>query len=283
MKYTDLLSVLKAANKLKPDYNVISDNLRKIKDEYRNLGDQDQLKLAWCFEQVVDIHSHYLTAFEKLKAENYYEAWREFETIEITGGNLARHFSVNDNTYHLKFILDTISKYQKLYPYKVFLSPEILELEKKCSICDKIVSIRNGCGHHVGEIYNGEICYRIVTKMELLGVAIVKSPLQKYSVAFAHDERTGGTIDNYNYSVIKYLVERLNDPFELWDFELQTRKFPQEHFNMYSANSICPCGSGEYYVKCCKNKDFVELPHYEFIFKESKPEILLHGAVSFQK
>ena len=46
------------------------------------------------------------------------------------------------------------------------MSPEILEKKVRCNICNSIVSMRNHCGHLIGEIYNGELCVRSVEDME---------------------------------------------------------------------------------------------------------------------
>jgi hypothetical protein len=67
--------------------------------------------------------------------------------------------------------------------------------KKKCSVCDKDVSIRNPCGHFVGEIYNGEMCFRIVTEVKVLGMSLVENPGNKFYVMFIQDEKTGKQTD----------------------------------------------------------------------------------------
>ncbi len=145
------------------------------------------------------------------------------------------------------------------------MSPEILEHEKKCNICGRVISIRKPCNHEVGEIYNGDMCCRIVTKMNFLGISMVESPVLKYSVPFIDTEKTGEFVDHYNYSLLEYLIEMLLNPFEDWSFKLTSKIYPHSHYENHSRNDKCPCGSGAKYKKCCLQKDGVELPHYEFV------------------
>jgi hypothetical protein len=153
----------------------------------------------------------------------------------------------------------------------LYLSPEIVEHEKKCNICGKIVSIRNPCGHEVGEIYNGEMCLRIVTKLDFLGISFVESPVQKYSVPFIKDEKTGQTADHYDYSLLRYLIKSLISPFDPWDVNWTKRRHPHSKFPNLGRNDKCPCGSGKKYRKCCLNEEGVLMPHCEFIFSNPPP------------
>lgn len=227
--------------------------------------DQRSAKEIWCLEQVLYIQQGYLNAFKLLKSGNYFNAWKEFENIEIKLQFLAPHMDINSDEYYLLFIKNHIKRYQSLYPYKIFMSPEILEHEKVCSVCNKRISIRNPCGHEVGEIYNGEMCYRIVTKCDVLGISFVESPLQKYSVPFLTDGKTEELKDHYNYKLIENLVKELKSPFDDWDVEIKQVIHPHETFADIGRNDKCPCGSGEKYKKCCLLKDGVTMPHYEFI------------------
>jgi len=160
-----------------------------------------------------------------------------------------------------------------LFPYKLFFSPEIIEHEKKCNICGKIISIRNPCGHEVGEIYNGEMCIRIVTKAEFISISLVESPLQKYSVPFMTDPKTGKTVDHYDYSLLENLLKILKSPFDEWDYKKTTKMYPHSKFKHIGRNENCPCGSGKKYKQCCLKREGVTLPHYEFHL----PESLLKG------
>lgn len=250
----------------------IKNSLKDIKAQKVNEKDEDGAKFIWCLEQIASIQEKYLDGYEKLTSGKYYDAWCVFEKCELSLGFLKPHFPLRNNEYSLSFIHKHILQYQSLYPYKLFLSPEILEHEKKCNICEKVVVIRNPCGHEVGEIYNGEMCCRIVTKMDLLSISFVESPVQKYSVPFTKDDITGETVDHYDYSLLKYLIDKLlQSPFDSWDINWTKKYHPHEKFTGVGRNEKCPCGSGAKYKKCCLNKEGVLMPHCEFIL-ENPPE-----------
>ena len=199
-----------------------------------------------------------------MKQNNFYEAWCILEQCEICSSFLHPHFSYRYDEFYLNFIDKQVKQYQSLFPYKIFLSPEFLELEKQCTICGQVVSIRNHCGHRVGEIYNGEMCCRKITKLELLGTAFVESPLQRYSIPFLTDKKTNEKQDHYNYNLIKYLISKLKSPFVEWQALKTEKLYPHSKFNNLGRNDKCPCGSGKKYKKCCLEKLGVLMPHYAF-------------------
>ena len=226
-------------------------------------GDEVAAKFCWCLETSIDVHTQFINSFNEIKNGNYYQAWCLLERVEISIENLARHFLGKFKEYNLSLVDKLTKQWQRLYPYKIFMSPEFLKTEKKCSICDQVIRIRHGCGHRVGEIYGGELCLRIVTKSEVLGISMVENPVQKYSVPFLRDSKTGETRDQYNYSLVRFVIERLTNPFDDWNCKWTTKDFPQSRFRCVGRNELCPCGSGRKFKKCCSHKSTVTLPHLE--------------------
>ncbi len=255
--------------------NHIIDILKNIKAQAVQKNDQETAKQVWCYEKIANIQHTYLSAFSKMKEEGYYDAWCLLERVEIELNSLMRHYVVDgDDIYQLKFIEKHTEQFQTLFPYKLFLSPAYLYIEKKCSICDKIVSIREPCGHKKGEIYNGEECLHVITKFEILEVSIVPNPVQKYSVLFLKDSETNEQIDHYDYSLVKYAIDGLRNPFDPWDVRWTKIRQPHSLFQHVDRNDKCPCGSGKKYRKCCLKKSGVLRPHVEFLFHVPPPENL---------
>jgi hypothetical protein len=249
--------------------------LASLKAKAVDANDQAEAKWIWCLEQIVEIQDKYIEAFHKLKTDKFYEAWCSFERVELELLFLSWHFQDPDGEFHVPFIARHTSRYQSIFPYKLFMSPELLEEEKTCTICNQVISIRNPCGHRVGEIYNGEMCSRRVTKAKILGMAIVHNPVQKYSVPFLSESSGDGKKDHYNYSVVKYLIQRLESPFHEWEVEWTKRRHPHSRFSHIGRNDPCPCESGKKYKKCCLLEEGVLRPHCQFIFHVSPPEHLL--------
>lgn len=230
--------------------------------------DQESAKQIWIRETITNIHKCYCRAFHLLQNRDYYEGWCQLERVEIEFGFLRRHFVYDDNPFNLKFIEKATRNLQVLFPYKLFGSSEILKIKKQCSICAKEISIRNPCGHVIGEIYDGEMCQRIVTEAKLLAVSIVENPGNKYSVLFLDANKEQGKKDPYHYETIDYLLSLVNSPYEYWDLELQERFFPKSDYENLTKKDSCPCGSGKDYGDCCHSQEGVRGFHYNFMISE---------------
>ncbi|OWP85332.1 YecA family protein [Flavobacterium davisii] len=246
------------------DLKLLQEQIQVIKEEALLVNDQHIAKECWIAQSILQIHFQYREAFDYLRKKEYYKAWCELERVEIEFHDLKRHFDTKTNSYGLYKIEKGLRNLQILYPYKLFGSVELLKKKKKCSVCDKEISIRRPCGHLVGEIYNGEICHRIVTDVEVLGMALVQDPGNKFSVMFIKDE-TGNQTDHYNYYPLEYLFSVVNDPYEDWDLEISERYVKESDFKC-GRNDKCECGSGLKFKKCCLKTIGNTYPHYVFLF-----------------
>lgn len=249
-----------------PTQGAVREALAQFKRTAIAAGSQEEAKRLWCMEQSLAVQEHYLQAFRHLHAGEFYEAWCEFERTEIEVAALERHEQASWQDFRLDFIQTYTSKWQALFPYKMFYSPELLHIEKQCSVCKRPVLPRSFCGHRVGEIYDGELCYRTITKLEMLGISLVDAPEQKYSVLFLTDEKTGKRRDHYRYDLVQYAIKALREPFDGWDVERSSRRQPHSRFSDVGRNDPCPCDSGMKYKQCCLPEAGVLQPHFEFTF-----------------
>lgn len=254
-----------------PEAERIREALAQVKSSRVEAGDQAGAKQVWCLEQAIEARSRYAEAFHLLKAEDYYEGWCALERAEISLSFLERHVPVADTPTLPGLISKLIGQYQQIFPYAVFFSPEFIVERAECTICGAARGLRTGCGHRVGEIYDGEMASRRITSARFVGVGIVTSPLQRYSVAFVKDE-DGSRHDQYDYSVVAYLVGALHSPFDDWDVELTTRRHPHDLFEGFRPDGPCPCESDETYERCCLRQEGVLRPHVEFSFSAPPPQ-----------
>jgi len=242
--------------------------LQLIKIPLINQNKQKDAKQLWIYQTVIEIHNLYVSAFNFLKNKEHFKGWCELERIEITISDLKTHFQYNKTEFHLWHIEKSVKNLQVIFPYKLFGSSELLEKKKKCSVCDNEISIRNFCGHKIGEIYNGEICYRIVTEFEVLGIAMVENPGNKFSVMFLSDEKTGKQIDQYAYTSVDYLFGHITNPYTYWDLEVSQKFVSKQDYNSKGRNELCSCDSGKKFKKCCGLNIGKKYPNYEFIVQE---------------
>jgi hypothetical protein len=239
-------------------------------------GDERLATKTWICRQVHSVHEDYLKAFAQLKAGKYYDAWCSFEQVEIGLSFLEPHESLDENPYGLRFIRGQVKRFQKLFPYRVFLSPAWLLKERRCSICNAKRLLRTRCRHEVGQIYGGEICLDRVTVAELLELSVVDDPVQKYSVMFLkrEEEHDGG--DGYDYSLLAYLAEALESPFAGWRADWTTKRHPHDRFTDVRLEEPCPCKRdlSRSYLQCCFKEEGVLRPHLMFGLEEAPPAAL---------
>jgi hypothetical protein len=267
MKNKEIIAKLNIIHTESYSLDEFDKELQIIKESYVKEDNQKDAKQLWIFQTIIEIHKLYISAYDLLKNKDYYNGWCRLERIEITISSLKKHFEYNKEQFYLWHIEKTVKDFQVIFPYRLFGSSELLKKKKKCSVCDKDVSIRNPCGHFVGEIYNGEMCYRIVTEVEILGMSLVENPGNKFSVMFIQDEKTGKQTDQYNYTTVDYLFEYIENPYENWDLVVSQRTVKKEDYGSLGRNDLCSCNSGKKFKKCCGLNIGKKYPHYEFILQ----------------
>lgn len=235
--------------------------LAKEKQDARINGDEQRANDIWRIEVIIDIWRMYLDAYEKLTLKKEHEdAWNLFAQIEIAISSLRKHFDLQGR-YKIELIETSTREFQKLFPYRMFTSRESVIKESKCSICGKIRSLRRPCGHKKGELYFGEMCYRIITDVELLAIAMVKNPVDKYTVIHLADS-------SYDYKLLDSFIDQMDDPFMQWRVSKIPVKNPK--FNNVGRNETCPCGSGIKYKKCCYLSGNDMMDHFQFSLPKDK-------------
>ena len=242
------MTVTEIENYLSKKKILFDESVNEKIEQYRiNAIDQEDEKNAnyfWCLREIFNIQKGFVSAIEDLNSKKFEEAWILFEKIDIEIGNLEQNFDVfqEKDKYQIVFIKRIISEYQKLFPYQYFFSRENIIKREECSICGKVISLRNSCGHKPGKLYMGELCSRIVTDMELKGISIVTDPFDKYTYLQLPGKE-------YNYGMIEALMQKLSSPYD--DFYIETVKIKKSEYKKVQRNSLCPCGSGKKYKKCC--------------------------------
>ncbi|MCL4552468.1 MAG: hypothetical protein M1305_02785, partial [Candidatus Marsarchaeota archaeon] len=233
----------------------VARRLADLKSKAVGSGDEDAAKEVWCYEQVLAIQSRYLDAFQAIKEAHYFGAWCLLDDVEIRISWLYRHFWPPKDKYKLRSIQRFTSQYQSIFPYKHFMSPALLCTEKRCSICGKKISFRTPCGHRVGEIYHGEMCVREIKECEVLEISLVETPAWKKNVVFPRSgtgvpEKPFYESDFYDYSAVRFVVNRLHSPFDGWDLQWTQTRHPHSFFQHLGPDDECPCGSGKAYGDC---------------------------------
>lgn len=250
-------------------YKTAKHALSLLKSQFVTEGEQDIAKEIWCLETILNIQHWYADAFNKIKAGEFYDAWVLLERIEIAFCNLEKHHDVVNDGYFTSEIFKHTEQFQSLYPYRLFISPGAIHKKKSCSVCGSKISIRNGCSHEKGEIYNGEMCHHVVEEVRFLELSVVPNPVQKYSVMWLMKD--GEQIDNYDYSNVAYVAAGLQKPYDGWDLQWTMIREPHSQYRGVGRNDRCPCGSNKKYKHCCLKTEGVLKPHARVIYEVEPP------------
>ena len=231
------------------------DKLSERKQFAVSANDQLTATAVWCLEQIGRAQDSFVTAYKSLFEGAYKEAWEQLVQCENTIRSLDGHFTEEENQFGIEHIRKHATQFQELFPLSMGVSPGLLIKEARCSICDSKLTLRNGCAHEIGKIYDGEECIKVVTKWELLHVALVSNPAQKSTMIFPPEDK------NHIFVRLQELAQRLGRPWRRWNLTKEERRSHHPAFKGIGRNETCPCGSALKYKKCCLMKEKV-YPHF---------------------
>jgi hypothetical protein len=112
--------------------------------------------------------------------------------------------------------------------------------------------------------------------MEILAIAIVRVPVQKYSVIFDADPAvSGGEPNPLAYEMLRYVLRGLASPWDRFGLKWQEKRHSHSLFADTDLNDTCPCiapkGS---YSECCRLTEGVLRPHLLIEFESQPPSDL---------
>lgn len=240
----------------------------KLRVEARVSSLEDCSNRAWYLREVAAVRGLMVKSMQEMRDGDYYGAWCNFERMEIAIDGLRSNAFFEGGEFEIAKLSKQVKFWQGIFPYKVFMSPEFVIKKATCSICKAIVDPWEKCDHKVGKVYSGEMCCRVIEEANFLSISIVLDPVQKYSVAFVRDESGN---DQFNYSVVKFVVDRISSPFGQWSYKLEKAYHSHTFFSEIDPTDSCPCGSGRQYLSCCLLRPGVIRPHYQIAFKVAPP------------
>lgn len=240
------------------------EGLSQIKTRARSNEQEMLANAVWCLETIGKAQDEFLVAYKKNAEDEFYRGWCHLARCENKLRNVKRHFDQNKLDLGFEYLQVYTAKWQKLYPYTYFMSPSFVIAETKCSICGEVRSLRGGCDHVIGDLYWGEMCYRIITDIERIPeISLVEDPVQRYSVPFPKGRP-------YNYALVKNVVTGTRSPWSLWDVEKMSSAEYWQRFHGIGDDDPCPCGTGDEYAQCCQD-DYREKPHLHIWYPPDAP------------
>lgn len=236
---------------------------RMIK-EARKIGDPLGANRGWHLARVAEVRAIICKVFESFRGEKFLKAWEDLEKIENIIHWMNKN-SIIEDVFYINELYISVCGLQSLFPYTVFASPEFIIKKQKCSICNKSTSPLNSCEHIPVMVYNGEMCSRIITEASIASIALVRDPVQKFSVILPEK-------DPHDYARLRFVIDRLKGPFSRWRLKSTKIRYSHELFADWRPESECPCHSGFPYASCCALESGVILPHDYIMFEDPIPE-----------
>lgn len=220
----------------------------------------------WAVETYAAAVVEYLSAYIAIRERRYYEAWCQLEHAEIA----LRWISLNPINLEIAVLASklatTVELWQSAFPYRIFASPGYRYKNWKCSICGLKSTPVSPCGHSVGRVYDGKLCTRLITEVDILEISIVRHPVQKYSVLAPSDS-------DHNFDAVDYIISVLRGPFYRWTGFWTHKRHPHDHWKDVTHEAPCPCGSQLRYSECCLLEEGVRLKHFALRVEDPMPGI----------
>lgn len=178
-------------------------NLLELKRKYIEHGLSDEANLAFCLDLSLQSVQYELQMLINIKEDDMSEAWSNLVKAQVTYGSVVRNCpyeSISANGY-----ITRLEWYEKLlFPEMMFASVGGIVKKSHCSICNESY---NKCNHIKGELYNGEICTRVITEMELEEVSLVDVPANKQCRVLT-TTYNGKTVDSLTLREVKKTNEK---------------------------------------------------------------------------
>ncbi|WP_371804790.1 SEC-C domain-containing protein [Candidatus Lokiarchaeum ossiferum] len=241
------------------EIKTIFKEIRELKQIFVNKDDQNGAKDCWIVETIINNRIRYENAWISLTQRKYEKAWRELVFCEKWFEYLLPHFNYMDEDYSDLF-LDEIEERTKtlmsLFPYYLFFSPSYVIKKLVCSICNEEINPFNRCDHKLREIYNGEICFRIIEEIkEINHLALTRFP--RWKLRYFKPDNV-----NFNYDILSILIDRSENSMDGWNVIADKLGLSHENFKHFQPDHYCPCGSFKSYKECCMKNDSVYINAY---------------------
>lgn len=164
--------------------------LNELKQDFIKRQLENEANLIYCIENSLLALQYELQMLVNIKQDKMSEAWGNLVNAQVIYGTVISNNifeSISGTGY-----LERLENYEKLlFPNLFFQSAGGIIKKSHCSICNE----KSGkCDHLKGKLYNGELCCRIITEMELEEVSLVDNPANKHCRVLTI-ERDGKKID----------------------------------------------------------------------------------------
>ncbi len=128
IKLDELASLAKAliANRETDGWADLCDSISSLRSGLPDDVSEDIANKAWFLAHTCQIRTTFIKAFNDMKAASFYSAWCDLERVEIELSDLFNNPFYDIDEFGASQLRRWVEDWQSLFPYAVFLSPEII-------------------------------------------------------------------------------------------------------------------------------------------------------------
>jgi len=234
----------------------------------QSVRNQDEVvaNSSFVMKNYLKLLKEYATYWKCLQSSDYRNSWDVLQNC-INNLIIVCKFTEKRKSFNLDYWENHLRELEKLYPFRIFASTEMITKDEKCSICGRKITDLD-CNHIPGFLYWGEMAHIIVDKAELKAVALVEHPLDKKCVMELQDDNTS---KEEKYKLLHYFIQNNQDSLSIFEIEEVPTLYFNDKYQYYKRNDNCPCGSGKKFKKCCGQNKYEKGIHYNIVMKEHMP------------
>lgn len=150
--------------------------LNELKKEFLNRNLENEANLVYCIDNSLLAIQYELQMLVNIKEDKMSEAWENLVNAQVIYGTVVRNFPFGfecEDGYLIR-----LNDYEKLlFPKLHFQSVGGIIKKSHCSICEQHPS---KCNHITGKLYNGELCCRVISEMQVEEISFVENPANKH-------------------------------------------------------------------------------------------------------
>lgn len=152
--------------------------LKELKQQFVERNLENEANLIYCIDNSLLAVQYELQMLVNIKEDKMREAWGNLVNAQVIYGTVVRNYPFELETTN--GYVERLEAYEKLlFPKMFFSSVGGIIKKSNCSICKESYG---KCNHIKGRLYNGELCVREISEMELEEVSLVDVPANKHCI-----------------------------------------------------------------------------------------------------
>src|SRR5690606_6488256 len=152
--------------------------LKELKKQFVERKLENEANLIYCIENSLLAVQYELQMLVNIKEDKMREACGNLVNAQVIYGTVVRNYPFELETTN--GYVERLEMYEKLlFPKMFFSSVGGIIKKSNCSICKESYG---KCNHIKGRLYNGELCVREISEMELEEVSLVDVPANKHCI-----------------------------------------------------------------------------------------------------